>query len=409
MLKVAESICRVRTTTLLSTKNELKSDPILEWVKNVKPASNDTIFIYYSGHGGMNKNKETFLYLQDGYFFRAKMVKSMESARDCRLKMLITDCCSDGPEQEAPPSARAGISKKALQDLFLEHQGFLHVTAATEGEYSWCSPRYGGWFTRAMVDAFDDASDTNMDGFVSWEEVFKLTVEDVQKKFKRTFPFFSADQKKDMSSRRIESQTPKFYSMAKRKGESVPEKSSDPGNSQGSTANPVGLNPGQKLWTTNNLRSSFTVSIETDKPAYNVGDNVSFRVKTTENCYIIVLNWNSQGEPMQLYPNKYESGNFAVRGKEYMLPSSEPRYDFRIAGQKGEERIKIIALTKRDDNTKLRSLIPLDDGCGSAFSRVSVMPRKTMTGEELEMKVIEVINALSPSDWSTASCTIQIR
>jgi len=92
-----------------------------------------------------------------------------------------------------------------------------------------------------------------------------------------------------------------------------------------------------------------------------------------------------------------------------MLPSSEPRYDFRVSGQKGEERIKIIALTKRDDNLKLRDLIPLDDGCGSALSRVSVIPRKAMTSKELEMKIIEVINALSPSNWATASCTIQIR
>ncbi|MGB9597426.1 MAG: caspase family protein, partial [Candidatus Poribacteria bacterium] len=215
MLKVASGICDVKIEQLLSSRGELKSEPVLQWLKNVNLDSNDTLLIYYSGHGGMNKNKETFLYLQDGYFFRSKLVNAIESAKKCRLKMLITDCCSDGPETEVP-AGRPPISKKALQDLFLLHEGFLHITAASEGEYSWCSPRYGGWFTRAMVDSFDDSTDLNMDGFVGWDEVLKLTIEAVQKKFQQSSMYFSAEQKKDMANRGIKSQTPKSYSMPKR-------------------------------------------------------------------------------------------------------------------------------------------------------------------------------------------------
>lgn len=404
MLKVAEGICKVKTQMLLSSRNELKSEPILQWLKSVKPDANDTIFIYYSGHGGMNKNKETFLYLQDGYFFRSKMVSSIESAKNCRLKMLVTDCCSDGPEPETP-SSRAVISKKALQDLFLNHEGFLHLTAASEGEYSWCSPKYGGWFTRAMVDSFDDTSDTDMDGFVSWNEVFKLSSDAVQKKFRQTFAFFSADQKGDMNKKGINNQTPKWYSMAKR-AETKPQIASvntDKKPDQETTK------PDLSLWTIYNPNSSFTISIEPTKDTYNINDNISFRIKTSANCYIIIFNWNSNGEPIQLYPNKYESSNFAVRSKEYIIPASDPKYDFRISGAKGEEKIKVIALINHPDNLKLRNLILLDDGCGSALSKIAVVPRKTITGGEVEAKIIDAINAMKSSDWATTNCTIQIR
>jgi hypothetical protein len=413
MLKVASGICRVKTQTLLSSKNEFRSEQILQWLKDVKPDANDTIFIYYSGHGGMNKNKETFLYLQDGYFFRSKFSSSLESAKNCRLKILVTDCCSDGPESEVG-AYRAVISKKALQDLFLGHKGYLHITAASEGEYSWCSPRYGGWFTRAMVDSFDDTSDTNMDGFVSWEEVFNLTRDAVQKKFGQTFAFFSADQKKDMSNKGIGNQTPKWYSMASRVEDTnaqttSQDSSNEPQATQEATKVPETPEPKDTLWTISNPNSSFSITIATDKSEYNTGENVYFRIKATANCNIIVLNWNSKGEPIQLYPNKYESSSFIVRDKEYMIPASDPKYDLRVSGSKGEEKIKVLALINRTDSLKLRSLVPLDDGSGSVFSRVTVVPRKTMTGEDTEAKIIEAIRMMNPSDWITTSCTIQIR
>ncbi|HGJ63782.1 TPA: DUF4384 domain-containing protein [bacterium] len=290
----------------------------------------------------------------------------------------------------------------------------MHITAASEGEYSWCSPRYGGWFTRAMVDAFDDTSDTNVDGFVSWEEVFAITKDTVQKKFRQTYGFFSADQKKDMSNRGINSQTPKYYSMVKKSSSTnIQMVSQDTTkiteSNQETTKVPDSLKTINNLWTLSNPSSSFAITIESDKPSYNIGENVTFRIKTTENCYIIVINWNSQDEPIQLYPNKYESGNFAVKGKEYMLPSSNPKYDFRVSGSKGEERIKLIALINRNDNQTLRSLIPLDDGSGSTFSRLAVVPRKDLSGNELEAKIVGAIKMLKSSDWATANCIIQVK
>lgn len=412
MLKVAGSICDVKIEQLLSSRGELKSEPILKWLKNANPDSNDTLLVYYSGHGGMNKNRETFFYLQDGYFFRSKLVSAMETAKKCRLKMLITDCCSDGPETEVP-AVRPPISKKALQDLFLLHEGFLHITAASEGEYSWCSPKYGGWFTRAMVDSFDDSSDLNMDGFVGWDEVLKLTIEAVQKKFQQSFMYFSAAQKKDMENRGIKSQTPKSYSMPKRaevsKVSQVAQETSKRPDITEITDKQESEKKEENLWNLTNPNSFWTISIEPDKQKYNYANNIVFRVKSTADCYIIILNWNSKGEPFQLLPNKYESGNFIVRNKTYDLPSADSKFDLRVTGSKGEEKIKIIALRNRQDNVKLRNLIPVEDSMGSMSSRISILPKEKVLKEDIEAKIINALKEINRNDWATANCIVNIQ
>lgn len=412
MLKVAGGICDVKIDQLLSSRGELKSEPVLRWLKNVNPDSNDTILVYYSGHGGMNRNKETFFYLQDGYFFRSKLVSAIESAKKCRLKMLITDCCSDGPETEVP-AVRPPISKKALQDLFLLHEGFLHITAASEGEYSWCSPKYGGWFTRAMVDSFDDSTDLNMDGFVSWDEVLKLTIDAVQKKFQQSYMYFSAEQKKDMTNRGIQSQTPKSYSMPKRaevsKISQIAQDTSKKPDITDATSKQESEKKEETLWNLSNPNSYWTISIEPDKQNYSISNNIVFRVKSTADCYVIILNWNSKGEPFQLLPNKYESGNFIVRNKTYDLPSAESKFDLRVTGSKGEEKIKIIALRNRQDNVKLRNLIPIEDSFGSMSSRISILPKEKVLKENIEPKIINALKEINRNDWATANCIVNIQ
>jgi len=385
MLVQLQTICPVEKRVLLSSNGELKSNLLLQWLQEIQPESNDTLFIYYSGHGGMDRNQRTFLYLQDGVFMRSKLVDAVKGAKDSRLQLIITDCCSNGPE---PPkevvTPRPVPSKKALMNLFLEHEGLLHITAASEKEYSWCSPRQGGWFTRALIDAFDDSSDTNGDGFVSWEEVFSIARADTQKRFEQVQPYFSDQQKRDMRNRGITGQNPKAYSLPQRVGAF------------------------RSLWEARNPDSAFSISTKVDKPEYSIGDFITLRVQATADCYITLLNWNTKDELVQLFPNRYDSSDFIKAGEEYSFPSLESGFDFTVFGPRGEERFKIIATRDRADSEKIRKLIPADDG-GSMFARIAIIPRKASSGKTTEAKVLEALSNMERRNWAETNCTIKVR
>ena len=107
-----------------------------------------------------------------------------------RLKMLITDTCSNRV-QTPPPIAHvyAKVQSRERQytkNLFLEHTGFLDITAASEGQYAWGNDEIGGYFTVSLIGSFTAEADENQDRFLSWKEVFDVTRRKTQKLFSET-------------------------------------------------------------------------------------------------------------------------------------------------------------------------------------------------------------------------------
>ena len=225
----------VEVKTLLSSNGTATFAQMEQWLKSIQPGNEDLVFVYYSGHGGMEnwETKRTFICTLDEYYPRRDtLVNSIEAfTSTARLRILITDCCSS--TSEPPPvqveKASALLSEQALKDLFLYHTGFLHITGATEGQYGWTTvprpevPRsqyrsggYGSWFTTKLLSAIEEAPDGNSDGFVSWTEVFELTVEKTEARFRASE--FSDEHQADMKRLRITSQTPKAYSLPESRG-----------------------------------------------------------------------------------------------------------------------------------------------------------------------------------------------
>lgn len=209
-----KNVCRVKINVLESSANTATANRAKQWIKDVRPADNDVLFVYYSGHGGMLRN-ETFIVTQGNVLFRKELVKAMERAPNCRLKILIVDACSNAVDAENPtlnPDLRS-----TLTNLFVEHKGFLNLAAATEGEYAWSNDRRGGWFTSSLIETIYEYPDPNGDNFVSWEEVFKATKKKTMDLFSRAYPHFDAERKDDLRRRNITSQTPRYYGTLPKK------------------------------------------------------------------------------------------------------------------------------------------------------------------------------------------------
>ena len=159
------------------------SDNILDWISQLRPNSDDIVWVYYSGHGGVHSGTDNFyLSLLGGKFDRNRFARRIE-ALPCRLKILMTDACSysgDPVVGNSPPDLNP------FRNLFLEHKGFFNVVGAAKGELAGGSP-LGGWFTRGFMRVMLGINylkvDLNGDGFISWKEVLVKTREETNKAF----------------------------------------------------------------------------------------------------------------------------------------------------------------------------------------------------------------------------------
>ncbi len=175
-------------------ERQVQPDHIIKWVQNCQTEIEDTILVYYTGHGHVDHEKRHYLDLDtqnvELSLLRSDLVKVLQE-KNCQLKMLITDTCSQD-RGEIPPmvvksfGAVVSRERRHLQNLFLQHNGFLDITAASPGQYAWGNNEIGGYFTAALVKSFTTDSDTDRNGFLSWEEVFSTTCEETEKLFSET-------------------------------------------------------------------------------------------------------------------------------------------------------------------------------------------------------------------------------
>ena len=229
----------LKSTFLKGDTSEVNPSQISQWFKALRPNRNDIVFVYYFGEGMADQNGELYLMVDiDALFPRKEIVKSIQQLQ-CRLKIFITDSDSAGPpvtdnnyntgttggvrivkkqnRQDTYNTGTTGgvriVKKQNRQDtfrhLFLQHEGFLNLTAATEGEEMLLNLEMGSFFSSTLIDVIYDFQDTNSDGFASWNEVFWQTR-------RRTMELFNQlpllpEQRRSLERRGIQSQRPKYY------------------------------------------------------------------------------------------------------------------------------------------------------------------------------------------------------
>ena len=211
--------CNVNTVHLFASESEATPVRVQQWLEAVRPAPDDVVFFYYIGDGTADENGELYLNLLDNEKIPRKAIAESMQNLGCRLKILITDSGSQGPRVTEPVDFlarryRANLSNGVLRaemfkHLFFEHEGFLNLTAATEGEFA-LKNKNGRLFTQALVYAiykFDDYRSP----FLFWADVFKLTRQKTIDLFHEAASELPNDLKQQLRTSGVESQRPKFY------------------------------------------------------------------------------------------------------------------------------------------------------------------------------------------------------
>ena len=180
----------------------ISAKQVVQWIQDLRSGREDTILIYYSGHGNIDTVGTHILNFDpevtNDFVARNGLRDRLKQKRG-RLKMLITDTCSNRV-QTSPPIARVyakvqSRERRYTKNLFLEHSGFLDITAASKGQYAWGNDEIGGYFTVSLIGSFTAEADKDEDGFLSWQEVFDVTRSKTQTFFSQT-TFRSHNQRK---------------------------------------------------------------------------------------------------------------------------------------------------------------------------------------------------------------------
>jgi hypothetical protein len=201
--------------TVISGKDATKKN-ILKAIADIKVDRDELLLVYFAGHGGMKKGKTFFSTSEGGIIYRKDFEKVVEE-KPAKLKILITDACSASIEElahkgllDSVAPKEADVNPEVYRNLFLNYKGFLHISAATEGEFAWVSPAKGGFFSYALfyMTLYRNPADT-------WEEVVAKAKSFTLKSYKKMYNSGKIPKKilKEIKKLGIKGQTPKVYSM----------------------------------------------------------------------------------------------------------------------------------------------------------------------------------------------------
>ncbi len=209
------NIVNVERTLLQGRKATLKN--INATLNALNAGPNDVVWFYFSGHGGM-ENGKTFLSTSDEKDLPRSTLQNILNAKPARLKILMTDACSNDVNGGAvsrslsrnTSPAQEGRFDAVYRDLFSRYTGMLHMSGSTEGEYAWSDDDMGGHFTHYFIRENLIKNPTN-----SWVKMF----DDARQKTMRMFNLgLSASQRSELAREGIRSQTPRTYAVPQLKG-----------------------------------------------------------------------------------------------------------------------------------------------------------------------------------------------
>lgn len=167
---------------------------VLNAIAELRANRNDTILIYYTGHGGLD-NRGSYFHMAGGKLYRDEVIAAAKE-HGTRLVVLLSDCCNSRDDGRAETAPRAGHFERddyspLFQSLFVDPKGVVDVNACGPSESAFFLPppkqdgdEMGSLFTTAMTRW---AKEKNEDRS-SWDELLGDVGVQVHLMFREAYP-----------------------------------------------------------------------------------------------------------------------------------------------------------------------------------------------------------------------------
>lgn len=200
-------LARVETT--LVRGRDVTAKKALAALKAMPSGADDVLFVYFTGHGGMDEGVP-FLAMATGNGLERQTLLSALDAKPARLRIMVADACTN--EISEPVRTRSfkrtkgakpdeGRFDEIYRTLLYGYRGNLYATASSEGEYAWSDDKTGAVFTKFFI-----RDGLLMDPAPSWNTVFETARWKTMQAFSRMDPKTIAESKSEGSH----NQTPKL-------------------------------------------------------------------------------------------------------------------------------------------------------------------------------------------------------
>jgi hypothetical protein len=142
--------------------NDCNAKKILDTVHAVSLSKNDTLYLYYAGHGGYDPTLAGgdpsgghHFQIPSGDLMRKTLFEQMQG-KEARLTVLISDTCNVRSYFRAKTMAEQRVKSftfrgsTPLEMLLLLNRGIVDISASSRDQYSWFSSESGGWFSSVL-------------------------------------------------------------------------------------------------------------------------------------------------------------------------------------------------------------------------------------------------------------------
>lgn len=87
--------------------------------------------------------------------------------------------------------------------------------------------------------------------------------------------------------------------------------------------------------------------LSSDRETYAVGDLATFSARSSEDCYLTLINVDPDGRAVVLFPNEFEQDNRLEAARNFSLPMPDSPYKFRLTKLGREKLIGICTQSSR--------------------------------------------------------------